>query len=70
MVRIQNAMSNSWVAQRDRLRQEADRRDRTVIERINLLTELFFHFGQDRHEAAKVVREIQDLTRADYSRSS
>lgn len=55
--------ATTWIKHRDTLQAAADDKTLPDSARIDALTELFFHFGQDRHNAAKAVRQIQDLVR-------
>lgn len=50
-----------WFQLRDELQAQADNKYLPLEDRVRALTELFFHFGQDRHNSAKAVRQIQDL---------
>lgn len=54
--------TTAWLKHRDELNAIANQESLPILDRIKALTELFFHYGQDRHEAAKVVRRIQDLS--------
>lgn len=53
---------NAWLKLEAELKAKGEDEGLPVLTRIHALTELFFHYGQDRHRAAKAVRLIQDLT--------
>jgi hypothetical protein len=53
---------NAWLQLEKELLAKGEDENLPVLERIHALTELFFHYGQDRHRAAKAVRMIQDLS--------
>lgn len=52
-----------WIKTRDELLAAGSDESKAIQERVFALTELFFHCGQDRHEASKAVRMIQDMCR-------
>jgi hypothetical protein len=49
------------IQRRNDLQAQADNVYLPLEERVRALTELFFHFGQDRYNAARAVRQIEDL---------
>ncbi len=53
-----------WIKRRDEWQAQADDASLPLSFRVAALTELFFHYGQDRYNAARAVRQIQDLSNA------
>lgn len=52
----------SWVARKEYLLIEVNNKQNSTLQKINFLTELYFHHQHDVLAQAKYVRQIQELS--------